>query len=66
MLDPWCRTTSVASPTRPSASIGSIAALVLLYTAFMIAAAYLMVKYVRLGPSSLHTGRYSFEQSKAS
>jgi len=46
--------------------IGSIAALVLLYTAFMIAAAYLMVKYVRLGPSSLHTGRYSFEQSKAS
>jgi cytochrome bd ubiquinol oxidase subunit I len=46
--------------------IGSIAALVLLYTAFMIAAAYLMVKYVRLGPSSLNTGRYSFEQSKAS
>jgi cytochrome d ubiquinol oxidase subunit I len=45
--------------------IGSIAALVLLYTAFMIAAAYLMVKYVRLGPSSLHTGRYAFEQSKA-
>ncbi len=45
--------------------IGSIAAIVLLYTAFMIAAAYLMVKYVRLGPSSLHTGRYFFEQSKA-
>jgi cytochrome d ubiquinol oxidase subunit I len=35
---------------------------VLLYTAFMIAAAYLMVKFVRLGPSSLHTGRYHFEQ----
>jgi cytochrome d ubiquinol oxidase subunit I len=45
--------------------IGSIAALVLLYTAFMIAAAYLMVKYVRMGPSSLHTGRYFYEQSKA-
>jgi cytochrome d ubiquinol oxidase subunit I len=45
--------------------IGSIAAVVLLYTAFMIAAAYLMVKYVRLGPSSLHTGRYFLEQSKA-
>jgi cytochrome d ubiquinol oxidase subunit I len=45
--------------------IGSMAAMVLLYTAFMIAAAYLMVKYVRLGPSSLHTGRYAFEQSKA-
>jgi cytochrome d ubiquinol oxidase subunit I len=45
--------------------IGSISALVVLYTAFMIAAAYLMVKFVRLGPSSLHTGRYFFEQQKA-
>ena len=45
--------------------IGSIAAMVLLYTVFMIAAAYLMVKFVRLGPSSLHTGRYHFEQAKA-
>jgi cytochrome bd ubiquinol oxidase subunit I len=44
--------------------IGSMAAMVLLYTAFMIAAAYLMVKFVRLGPSSLHTGRYIFEQQK--
>jgi cytochrome d ubiquinol oxidase subunit I len=45
--------------------IGSIAALVLLYTVFMIAAAYLMVKFIRLGPSSLHTGRYHFEQGHA-
>jgi cytochrome d ubiquinol oxidase subunit I len=45
--------------------IGSISAIVVLYTAFMIAAAYLMVKFVRLGPSSLHTGRYFFEQPKA-
>jgi cytochrome d ubiquinol oxidase subunit I len=45
--------------------IGSMAAVVLLYTAFMIAAAYLMVKYVRLGPSSLHTGRYHFEHGEA-
>jgi cytochrome bd ubiquinol oxidase subunit I len=45
--------------------IGSMAAIVLIYTAFMIAAAYLMVKFVRLGPSSLHTGRYYFEQQKA-
>ena len=44
--------------------IGSIAALVLLYTVFIIAAGYLMVKFVRLGPSSLHTGRYFFEQQK--
>jgi cytochrome d ubiquinol oxidase subunit I len=45
--------------------IGSMAAIIMLYTAFMIAAAYLMVKFVRLGPSSLHTGRYYFEQQKA-
>jgi cytochrome d ubiquinol oxidase subunit I len=45
--------------------IGSMAAIVVLYTGFMIAAAYLMVKFVRLGPSSLHTGRYFFEQRKA-
>jgi cytochrome d ubiquinol oxidase subunit I len=44
--------------------IGSMAAMVALYTAFMTAAAYLMVKFVRLGPSSLHTGRYFFEQPK--
>jgi cytochrome d ubiquinol oxidase subunit I len=31
----------------------------------MIAAAYLMVKFIRLGPSSLHTGRYHFEQAHA-
>ena len=45
--------------------IGSIAAVALLYTVFMVAAAYLMVKFVRLGPSSLHTGRYHFEQRHA-
>jgi cytochrome d ubiquinol oxidase subunit I len=45
--------------------IGSMAVIVVLYTGFMIAAAYLMVKFVRLGPSSLHTGRYFFEQRKA-
>ena len=45
--------------------IGSIAGLVALYTVFIIAAGYLMVKFVRLGPSSLHTGRYFFEQPKA-
>ena len=45
--------------------IGSMAAMVVLYTAFMIAAAYLMVKFVRIGPSSLHTGRYFYEQGEA-
>ncbi len=33
-----------------------------LYTVFLIAEVYLMVKYARKGPSSLKTGRYHFEQ----
>jgi cytochrome d ubiquinol oxidase subunit I len=42
--------------------IGSIIAVVALYTVFLIVELYLMTKFVRLGPSSLHTGRYHFEQ----
>jgi cytochrome d ubiquinol oxidase subunit I len=41
--------------------VGSLAALTLLYTVLLIAEMLLMVKFVRLGPSSLHTGRYHFE-----
>jgi cytochrome d ubiquinol oxidase subunit I len=33
-----------------------------LYTVFLIVEMYLMTKFVRLGPSSLHTGKYHFEQ----
>ncbi|MCD1126384.1 cytochrome ubiquinol oxidase subunit I [Jinshanibacter sp. LJY008] len=36
-----------------------------LYTLFLIAEMYLMFKYARLGPSSLKTGRYHFEQRSA-
>ncbi|MDR0806280.1 MAG: cytochrome ubiquinol oxidase subunit I [Enterobacteriaceae bacterium] len=36
-----------------------------LYTLFLVAEMYLMFKYARLGPSSLKTGRYHFEQSSA-
>jgi cytochrome d ubiquinol oxidase subunit I len=42
--------------------IGSIAGLVALYTGLLIAEIYLMQKFIRRGPSSLHTGRYYFEQ----
>ena len=45
--------------------IGSILGLVLLYTVFLGIEMVLMVKFVRLGPSSLHTGRYYFEQPTA-
>lgn len=34
-----------------------------LYTLFLVVEMYLMFKYGRLGPSSLKTGRYHFEQS---
>ncbi len=34
------------------------------YSFFLVIEVYLMLKYIRLGPSSLHTGRYHFERSK--
>ena len=59
-------------PTHLSASslsVGSIlfslAGFVLLYTGFLIAEMYLMIKYARLGPSSLGTGKYHLEQQGA-
>lgn len=36
-----------------------------LYTLFLVAEMYLMFKYARLGPSSLKTGAYHFEQPTA-
>ncbi|MBE8595581.1 cytochrome ubiquinol oxidase subunit I [Xenorhabdus sp. BG5] len=58
--------TAVASSTR---SVGDlIFSMVLicgLYTLFLIAEMFLMFKFARLGPSSLKTGRYHFEQKTA-
>jgi cytochrome d ubiquinol oxidase subunit I len=42
--------------------IGSLIGLIALYTVFLIAEVYLMLKFIRIGPSSLYTGRYHFEQ----
>ncbi len=42
--------------------IFSIVAICSLYTVFLVAELYLMFKFARLGPSSLKTGRYHFEQ----
>jgi cytochrome d ubiquinol oxidase subunit I len=39
----------------------SLLAILALYTAFLVAEVYLMVKFARKGPSSLKTGRYHFE-----
>jgi cytochrome d ubiquinol oxidase subunit I len=41
----------------------SIAGFVGFYTLLLVVELYLMFKFARLGPSSLHTGRYHFEQS---
>lgn len=40
----------------------SLGAFFVFYTVLLIIEMYLMFKYVRLGPSSLHTGRYHYEQ----
>ena len=63
---PW--TISGVLPTHLSVSnIGSgqlwfgISGFLFFYTALLIIEVYLMLKYVRLGPSSLHTGKYHFE-----
>ncbi|MFH1983133.1 MAG: cytochrome ubiquinol oxidase subunit I [Pseudomonadota bacterium] len=55
---------SVSSLT-PASVIGSLIALVLLYTIFLIVEAFLMIRFIKMGPSSLHTGRYHFEQPTA-
>jgi len=44
----------------------SLAGFGLFYTALLVIELFLMIKYVRLGPSSLHTGRYHFEREEIS
>jgi cytochrome d ubiquinol oxidase subunit I len=42
----------------------SLSSLTILYTALLVVELYLMFKYARLGPSTLETGRYHFEQGE--
>jgi len=44
---------------------GSLLALIAFYSLLLVVEMYLMIKFARLGPSSLHTGRYHFEQGHA-
>jgi len=44
---------------------GSLLALLAFYSLLLVIEMYLMIKFARLGPSSLHTGRYHFEQQSA-
>jgi len=51
--------TSLSVSSLPVSSVyASLAAFVLFYTALFVVEMYLMLKYIRLGPSSLGTGRY--------
>lgn len=57
-------------PTHLSASTRSVtdillslAGFIAFYTVLLIVEMYLMISFARLGPSSLHTGRYHWEQS---
>lgn len=56
--------TSAASAIGASDVIFSMLLICGLYTLFLIAEMYLMFKFARLGPSSLKTGRYHFEQTR--
>ncbi|MFT0212391.1 cytochrome ubiquinol oxidase subunit I [Pseudomonas sp. F1_0610] len=64
---PW--TIAEVLPTHLSTSTisvssitGSLVALIAFYTILLIIEMYLMIRFARLGPSSLHTGRYYHEQ----
>ncbi|MEO8599688.1 MAG: cytochrome ubiquinol oxidase subunit I [bacterium] len=68
---PW--TISGVLPTHLSASTlqtsdlyFSLAGFMGFYTVLLVIELILMFKYARLGPSSLHTGKYHFEQSEPS
>lgn len=68
---PW--TIGGVLPTHLSASSlttadlwGSLLALIAFYTLLLVVEMYLMIRFARLGPSSLHTGRYHFEQLEQS
>ena len=67
---PW--TISEVLPTFLSVSnlsagsvVASLAAFVAFYTALLVVELYLMIKYIRLGPSSLRVGRYDLETAPA-
>ena len=51
------------SSLEPGQVYFSLAGFVLFYTLLLVVELFLMFKYARLGPSSLHTGRYHQEQA---
>jgi cytochrome d ubiquinol oxidase subunit I len=58
--------TSLATSTLSTGDlIFSLSGFIGFYTLLLVAELYLMFKYARLGPSSLHTGRYDLEKQSA-
>ncbi len=55
-----------ASTLQPSTLYFSLAGFIAFYTVLLVIELGLMIKYVRQGPSSLHTGNYHWEQAAAS
>lgn len=56
-----CRRTSSTSALSPESLIFSLSGFLIFYSLLLVAELYLMFKYARLGPSSLGTGHYHFE-----
>lgn len=55
--------THLSVSTLPVSSLYfSLAGFILFYTLLLIIELFLMLKYIKLGPSSLHTGKYHFEK----
>jgi cytochrome d ubiquinol oxidase subunit I len=54
-----------ASSLQASTLYFSLAGFVAFYTVLLVIEMGLMIKYVRQGPSSLHTGNYHWEQAAA-
>lgn len=52
-----------ASSLEPGQIYFSLAGFVVFYTLLLVVEIFLMLKYARLGPSSLHTGRYHHEHA---
>ena len=52
------------SALAPGDLVTSLAGFFFFYTALAVVEVYLMLKYIRLGPSSLGTGRYHLEQTE--
>lgn len=56
--------TALATSSHTSGDlVFSLIGFIVFYTFLLVVELYLMFKYARLGPSSLHTGRYHFETS---